>query len=79
MGSIRGKEVDFVARKDDRTLYLQSTYLLTDEQTIEREYAPLEDIDDNYEKIVVSLDDVKFPSRAGIRHIQAWELAPFLR
>lgn len=79
VGSIRGKEVDFVARKDDRTLYLQSTYLLTDEQTIEREYAPLEAIDDNYEKIVVSLDDVKFPSRAGIRHIQAWELATFLR
>lgn len=78
VGSIRGKEVDFVARKDDRTLYLQSTYLLTDEQTIEREYAPLEAIEDNYEKLVVSLDDVKLPSRAGIRHIQAWELSSFL-
>lgn len=51
VGSIKDKEVDFVAIKNDRTIYVQATYMLVDEQTIEREYAPLECIADNYEKL----------------------------
>jgi predicted AAA+ superfamily ATPase len=74
-GNIRNKEVDFVAQKADRIIYLQSTYMLTDEATVEREYSALEAIDDNYEKIVVSLDEIALPLRDGIKHIQAWELA----
>jgi len=74
VGMMRDKEVDFVAKKGDRLIYVQSTYLLTDEQTIRREYAPLETIHDHYEKVVVSLDDVSFPSNKGIRHIQAWRI-----
>lgn len=32
-GCAKEKEVDFIARKGDRTIYLQSTYMLVDEQT----------------------------------------------
>lgn len=78
VGSIKEKEVDFVAIKNDRTIYVQATYLLIDEHTIEREYAPLELIADNYEKVVVSLDDLQMPSRNGIKHIRAWELSQML-
>lgn len=78
VGSIKGKEVDFVAIKNDRTIYVQVTYMLVDEHTIEREYAPLELIADNYEKIVVSLDDLQLPSRKGIKHVRAWELSKML-
>lgn len=78
VGSIRDKEVDFVAVKNDRIVYVQATYLLIDEHTIEREYAPLELIADNYEKIVVSLDDLQLPSRNGIKHVRAWELSQML-
>ncbi|MCI6875254.1 MAG: hypothetical protein MR873_03080 [Parabacteroides sp.] len=46
---------------------------MADEATIQREYSPLQLIDDNYEKYIVSLDNVA--SRDGIRHIQAWNLA----
>lgn len=74
VGAMRDKEVDFVAKKGDRLIYLQATYMLVDEQTIQREYASLEAIPDNYEKIVVSLDDVALPSNKGIQHIQAWKL-----
>jgi predicted AAA+ superfamily ATPase len=74
VGSIKDKEIDFVAIKGDRTLYVQTTYMLIDEQTIEREYAALEAIDDSYEKIVVSMDDIPLPNRQGIRHVQAWNL-----
>jgi len=78
IGAIRDKEVDFVAKKGDRQIYIQSTWLLTDEQTAKREYAPLEAISDNYEKAVVSLDDISLPSNKGIRHIQAWKLNEIL-
>jgi len=71
-GVFRDKEVDFVALKDDKILYVQVTYLLIDEATIEREYSPLEAISDNYEKIVVSLDDISFPLKNGIKHEQIW-------
>lgn len=77
-GNIKEKEVDFVAIKGDRVLYVQSTYLLVDEHTIEREYSALEMIDDNYEKLVVSLDDFSLPLRAGIKHVQAWRLGEAL-
>ena len=77
-GSSKDKEVDFVAKKNDRTIYIQRTYSLADEQTAKREYAPLETIRDNYEKIVVSLDDLSLPSNNGIRHIQAWKLHSIL-
>jgi predicted AAA+ superfamily ATPase len=70
------KEVDFVALKDDRILYVQATSLLIDDTTILREYSPLELISDNYEKIVVSLDDFKFPQKDGIKHEQIWNFRP---
>lgn len=79
VGTVKDKEVDFVAQRDDRIIYVQATYLLVDEQTVEREYAPLEAIPDNYEKVVVSLDDIQLPSRYGIRHVLAWDLEAFLR
>lgn len=78
VGAMRDKEIDFVARKGDRLIYLQSSYLLADEQIIRREYTPLESINDNYEKVVVSLDDISLPSNNGIRHLQAWKLGELL-
>ena len=75
VGNIRDKEVDFTAIKDDRIAYFQVAYTLEDESTREREYAPLLSIADNYEKYVVSMDEVKLPSIEGIRHIQAWNLS----
>lgn len=79
VGNLRNKEVDFVAMKADRIIYLQSTYLLADETTVEREYSALKAIDDNYEKIVVSLDDIAMPVKEGIKHIQAWNLNNLLQ
>ncbi len=75
-GVFRGKEVDFVALKDDKVLYVQATYLMIDDATIEREYSPLESITDNYEKMVVSLDDIQFLQKNGIKHEQIWEFNP---
>ena len=77
-GSSQKREVDFVARKADRVLYIQSAYLLVDESTLEREYASLLSIEDNFEKFVVTLDDLPLPLRSGIRHLRAWQLEEVL-
>lgn len=78
VGTMRKGEIDFIAKKEDRVLYFQVAYLLANEQTIEREYSAYNSINDNYEKFVVSLDDVMFPSNSGIQHIQAWKLERLL-
>lgn len=78
VGTKNGREVDFVAELSDRRIYIQVAYMLVDEDVIKREYSPLQDIADNYEKIVVSIDDIALPSREGIRNIQAWNLAALL-
>lgn len=59
-------EVDFVATKTDERLYVQVCYILTEDNT-QREFEPLEMIDDNYEKIVVSMDSLIPFNRHGIR------------
>ncbi len=78
VGVLPNKEVDFVAQKGDKTIYVQVTYLMVEKSTIEREYAALNAIDNHYEKIIVSLDDVQFPINNGIKHVQAWKLSEII-
>lgn len=73
-GNVKDKEVDFVAQKTGDTIYVQCTYILAEESTIEREFSALEAINDHFKKLVVSLDDITLPVRNGIKHIQAWNL-----
>ncbi|MDE6076368.1 MAG: ATP-binding protein, partial [Muribaculaceae bacterium] len=77
-GVIRDKEIDFIAVKNDRILYVQVAYILTDEVTAEREYASLEYVKGIGEKFLVTLDDVSYPIRNGVRHIQAWEFHKYI-
>ncbi len=79
VGNIKSKEIDFVAIKNEEILYVQVSLMLSEESTIEREYSALELINDNYEKIVVSLDEFAAPMRNGIKHIPAWNLADYLQ
>lgn len=59
-------EVDFVANKTDDRLYVQVCYVLTEHNT-EREFAPLQAIADNYEKVVLSTDTLLSLNMEGIR------------
>lgn len=69
-----GKEIDFVGRKGDEIVYIQSSYLLADEKTKEREFGNLLAIRNNYPKYVVSLDEWTSGSCIdGIRHIHLGE------
>ncbi|MBM7562527.1 ATP-binding protein [Fusibacter tunisiensis] len=67
VGKFDDKEVDFIAIDGDTTKYIQVTYLLAEESTIEREFSVLESIEDNFPKMVISMDRVN-RSRNGIEH-----------
>ena len=56
VGQFRQMEIDFVAKKKGAIIYFQVTYLLSSEETIEREFGNLQLIKDNYPKYVISLD-----------------------
>jgi uncharacterized protein len=74
VGVINSNEVDFVAQKADKTVYYQVAYLLHEPATIEREFGNLLAINDNYDKFVVSLDEMDFSDYRGIKHIKPWEI-----
>jgi predicted AAA+ superfamily ATPase len=67
IGKLDDKEVDFVVRDGASTRYIQVAYLLADQSVIEREFGVLERIDDNFPKMVLSMDGVN-RSRNGIEH-----------
>lgn len=68
IGKVGQKEVDFVARSGADKCYVQVTYLLASEETVEREFSVLEQIPDNYPKYVVSMDEIN-RGRNGIKHM----------
>lgn len=74
VGSILGKEVDFVLEKEGIKKYIQVAYLLSNKKTVNREFRSLEKINDSFEKTVISLDDVPLGNKNGINHICAWDL-----
>lgn len=74
VGVLNNLEIDFIAERSDKTIYVQTCYLLNNENVVNREFGNLLQIKDNYEKYVVSLDDVKFSDYAGIVHLHPWEL-----
>ncbi len=68
IGKVDNLEVDFVCKKDGEIIYIQVSYILASEETIEREFKPLKKIGDNYPKYVITLDDINM-SHDGIKHL----------
>lgn len=77
VGNTAQKEVDFVAIKGNEKIYIQVCYQMDNKQTIEREYASLKSIKDNYKKNVISMDDICLTSNKGI-NINPWTLKSIL-
>ena len=57
IGKIDNKEIDFIATNLNEKIYFQVTESLTNEETKQRELDPLMKGKDNYEKIILSLDE----------------------
>ena len=60
-------EIDFIAEKQGKKIYIQVAYLLANKETIKREFSVYNFVKDSYPKYVVSMDDLDF-SQNGIIH-----------
>ena len=69
IGKVGEIEVDFIAEKPDDKIYIQVTETMMGEEVRERELRPLKLINDNYEKIVLSMDKSYIKSYDGIKAI----------
>ena len=60
-------EIDFIAEKQGKKIYVQVAYLLASEETVKREFSVYNSVKDSYPKYVVSMDELDF-SQNGIIH-----------
>ena len=69
IGKNKTSEIDFIAKKDGTTKYIQVTYELEGHpEATEREFGAFNSIMDNYPKYIISLDKVDL-SKDGIKHL----------
>ena len=69
IGKYANIEFDFVEQKNGILTYFQVTADMTNEATFKREMTPLENIKDNYEKIVLTLDKFSVGNYESIKVI----------
>lgn len=70
VGQMYKSEIDFVAQKSSETVYIQVTYLLSSQETVDREFGNLKMIKDNHPKYVISMDRLYAGVNVdGIKHI----------
>jgi uncharacterized protein len=68
VGKFDNKEIDFIAEKAERKMYVQVAYKLESEQTVDREFSVLLSINDQYPKFVVTMDEMWRESIQGVKH-----------
>ncbi len=69
VGKLDDKEIDFIAEKQGSKIYVQVAYKLESSATIEREFASLLAVKDQYPKYVVTMDAFWKESVEGIKHV----------
>jgi hypothetical protein len=74
-GSSDEKEIDFIAEKGDKKIYVQVSFRMDSRSTIDREFSPLLEIRDHHQKYVVTLDEIWHDNIEGIQHMH---IADFL-
>lgn len=78
VGKLDSLEIDFIGQKDGKTVYVQVAYLITSDETREREFGNLMQIKNNYPKYVVSLDPFNAGNDYdGIKHIHIREFLKY--
>lgn len=67
IGKVGNTEVGFVATNTNEKVYYQVTQTISSDETRERELRPLMQINDNYEKVILSMDKAIYNTIEGIK------------
>ena len=70
IGKLDSREIDFVAEKQGKKIYVQVAYKLENEATVHREFSPLLAVSDQYPKYVVTMDEFWKEDVEGVKHLQ---------
>lgn len=65
----KGREIDFLAQKDNKKYYIQVAYSVADEKTYNREFSAFANIDNLSQKIIITNDDIDY-STSTVKHIK---------
>lgn len=68
-GSTGEREIDFVAERAGKKVYVQVAYLIPDGKTHDREFGNLLAVKDNWPKYVVSMDEISGGITEGVVHL----------
>jgi len=69
IGKTGEKEIDFVAENKEGFTYFQVAYTTREEATLERELAPLQEVNDHYPKYILTMDIDPIADYNGIKKI----------
>ncbi|VEI78009.1 Uncharacterised protein [Mannheimia haemolytica] len=69
IGKLDKQEIDFIAQKQNEKIYIQVAYKLESEDTVKREFSPLQEIADNYPKYVITMDELWQDNLGGVAHL----------
>lgn len=75
VGKLDDKEIDFIAEKAEKKIYVQVTYKMEEQSTINREFKPLLNLKDHFPKYVISMDNTWKDTIEGVQHMH---IADFL-
>ena len=68
IGKIGDLEIDFIAERNNEREYYQVSATILDENTFKREIMPLKKVKDNFQKFIISMDEINL-SEDGIKHL----------
>ena len=68
IGKIGDLEIDFIAERNNEKTYYQVLATILDENMFKREITPLKKIKDNFQKYIISMDEINL-NEDGIKHI----------
>lgn len=71
VGKVGRLEIDFVASNESTTLFIQVAATVRDSETLKRELASLEAVNNHYPKLLLTLDDDPEMDYDGIRKVNA--------
>lgn len=64
----KGKEIDFLAQKGNKKYLIQVAYSIAEEKTYNREFDAFKGVDGDFQKIIITNDDIDYSS-STVRHI----------